>query len=104
MIRTVLLVAALFAAGEASAQMAPAANSDSPPAASAPTAKMAAEATRIDINTATVQELSTVRGLSKVFAEAIVKARPFKSVDELTTGKILPATVFAAVKDQLIVR
>lgn len=102
MIRTALLVAALFVAGEASAQKAPAAR----PAATAPapTAKMAAEATRVDINTATIEELAAVRGLSTVFAEAIVKSRPFKSVDDLTTGKILPAEVFASVKNQLIVR
>ncbi len=100
MIRTALLAATLLVAGEAYAQLAPAAK----PAAPAPTAKMATEATRIDINTATLDQLAAVKGLSRVFAEAIVKARPFKSVDELTTGKILPAEVFASVRDQLIVR
>jgi DNA uptake protein ComE-like DNA-binding protein len=102
MIRTVLLVATLIAAGEVSAQTAPAAKPAAP--APAPTAKMATEATRIDINTATVEQLAAVKGLSKVFAEAIVKARPFRSVEDLTTGKILPAEVFALVKEQLIVR
>lgn len=103
MIRTALLVAALFAAGPGSgfAQMAPHAKTAAP--APAPTAKMAAEATRVDINAATVDQLASIKGLSKVFAEAIVQARPFTNVEELTTNKILPAEVFASVKDRLIV-
>lgn len=102
MIRSALLVAALFAAGPGFAQMAPPAKTATP--TPAPTAKMATEATRVDINAATVDQLASIKGLSKVFAEAIVQARPFTNIEELTTNKILPAEVFASVKDRLIVR
>jgi competence protein ComEA len=70
----------------------------------APSVKMAAEAQRLDLNAATVEQLSAVKGFDKTIAEAIVKARPFKSVDDLTTKKIITGDIFATVKDQLIVR
>ncbi len=99
MIRNLLLAAALFAAAPAFAET-PAAK----PATPAPSAKMATEAQRFDLNSATVEQLMSVKGFNKSIAEAIVKARPFKSVEDLTTKKIVTSEVLTPVKDQLIVR
>jgi competence protein ComEA len=38
---------------------------------------------RIDINTATEKELTTVPGIGHVMAARIIAARPFKSADDL---------------------
>lgn len=100
MIRTSILAAALFAAAPAFAQ-APAMKPATPAAPPVQAVKM--ETQRLDINTATVDQLTTVKGLNKSLAEAIVKGRPFKSVEELTTTNILPAEIFAMVKDHLTV-
>ncbi len=99
MIRNLLLAAALLAAAPAVAET-PVAK----PAAPAPSAKMATEAQRFDLNSATVEQLMSVKGFNKTIAEAIVKARPFKSVDDLTAKKIVTGEVLTPVKDQLIVR
>ncbi|MGJ0507181.1 MAG: ComEA family DNA-binding protein [Methylocystis sp.] len=99
MIRTLLLAAAVFVAAPAFAET-PAAK----PATQASPAKMATEAQRLDLNSATVEQLSGVKGFDKTIAEAIVKARPFRSVDDLTAKKIVSSHVLAPVKDQLIVR
>lgn len=101
MIRKAILAAALFAVAPAFAQTAPAMKPATPAGASVHPVKM--EAQRLDINAATVEQLATVKGLNKTFAEAIVKGRPFKSVEELSTGNVLPAEVFAMVKDRLTV-
>ncbi|MEK4033482.1 helix-hairpin-helix domain-containing protein [Methylocystis sp. IM2] len=65
---------------------------------------MAPEAQRLDLNSATMEQLLSVRGFNKSVAEAIVKARPFKSVEDLTAKKIVSSDVLGPVKDQLIVR
>lgn len=103
MIRTLLLAAAVFAAAPALAE-APAGKSPAPVATPAPSAKMAGEAQRLDLNSATVEQLSSVKGFNKSIAETIVKARPFKSVDDLTARKIVSGDILGPVKDQLIVR
>jgi DNA uptake protein ComE-like DNA-binding protein len=100
MIRTAILAAALLCVTPALAQTGPAMK-PSTPTSPLQSAKM--EATRLDINTATAEQLATVKGLNRSFADAIVKARPFKSVEELSTSNILPADVFALVKDRLTV-
>jgi len=103
MIRKIAFVAALIAAAPAFAQTATA------PAARpvAPTAIRQTAATpetaRVDVNSATADQLAAVKGVTAIYAEAIVKGRPFKSVDELSTRKILPADVFAQVKEQLTI-
>lgn len=107
MIRNLLLAAALLAAAPALAEApAPKPTTAAPVATmtAAPSAKMAAEAQRLDLNTATVQQLSEVKGFNKTIAEAIVKARPFKYVDELAAKKIVTGEVLTQVKEQLIVR
>lgn len=100
MIRTAIIVAAIFAAAPVLAQSAPVGKHPAP--AAAPVQQAKAEA-RLDINVATIEQLMAVKGLNKTQAEAIVHGRPFKSVDELATSNILPADVFAAVKDRLTV-
>ena len=100
MIRTIILSLALLAAAPALAEPTPVEKYTPLTTTPAPTVKSEA---RIDINTATVDQLLTVKGLSRANAEAIVRARPFKSVDELAAGNILRADVFAMIKDRLTV-
>lgn len=109
MIRMSILVAALFTAGSAIAQTAataPSAKPMAPVAAPAHIKPAAATATAapVDVNSATLEQLSTTKGLNKPLAEAIIKGRPYKSLDELTKNKIMSDEVFARVKDELTIR
>jgi competence protein ComEA len=108
MIRTSIFVAALFAAGSAFAQTAAMAPGAKPaPAMESPAHIKPAAATAtapVDVNTATLEQLATTKGLNKPLAEAIIKGRPYKSLDELTKNKILSDDVFARVKDELTIR
>lgn len=99
MIRNVLLAAVLLAAAPAFAETA-ATKAPIP----APSAKMAGEAQRLDLNSATVEQLMAVKGFNKSVAEAIVKGRPFKNVEDLAARKIVSGDILTPVKDQLIVR
>jgi len=58
----------------------------------------------IDINTASEQELSALKGIGDVRAANIIKNRPYKGKDELVQKKIIPPAVYAAIKDKIIAK
>lgn len=58
----------------------------------------------IDINTASAQELSALKGIGDVRAAAIIKNRPYKGKDELVQKTIIPSAVYAAIKDKIIAK
>jgi competence protein ComEA len=60
-----------------------------------------AEAKLININTATTAELE---GLSKDHAKAIAAGRPYKTVDELMSKKVLSQAAFDAIKAKVSVK
>jgi competence ComEA-like helix-hairpin-helix protein len=66
-------------------------------------AKAAADgsATRVSVNTARVEELAVVKGLSTKLAEGIVRKRPFASLDDLRRVKGLGANILAKVRSSL---
>jgi competence protein ComEA len=68
-----------------------------------PAAKPAA-AQLIDINTASAQELSALKGIGDVRAADIIKNRPYKGKDELLQKKIIPPAVYAGIKDKIIAK
>ena len=53
----------------------------------------------LDINTATVQELSNLPGIGAKTAQQIVNARPYHTVADLQTVKGIGAAKFAKIKD-----
>ncbi len=55
----------------------------------------------ININTATAEELDTLSGIGKVTAEKIIKNRPYQSIDELLTKKVIGKNVFENIKGSL---
>ncbi len=58
----------------------------------------------LDINTASEQELASLKGIGDVRAKAIVKGRPYKGKDDLVRKKIVPKNVYNDIKDQIIAK
>ena len=58
----------------------------------------------IDINSATLAELQTLKGVGAARAEAIIKGRPHKGKDDLLTKKIVPQNVYNDIKDSIVAR
>jgi Helix-hairpin-helix motif len=58
---------------------------------------------KVDINAATMPELVKVKGIGNATAKKIVAARPYASLDELVTKKVMSPKQFDAVKAQLSV-
>ena len=62
---------------------------------------------KVDLNTASVKELQSLKGIGKILAERIVEYRekngPFTSIDELKRTKGLGKTTFENIKGDITV-
>ncbi len=58
----------------------------------------------LDINSASEDELRALKGVGDKRAADIVKNRPYKGKDELVQKKIIPAAVYARIKDKIIAK
>ena len=59
-------------------------------------------ASTIDLNVATAAQLQTLPGITAAYARRIIANRPYKVKHELETRKILPAAVYARIRDRVI--
>jgi competence protein ComEA len=64
----------------------------------------AAKAAVVDLNTATEAELKALPGIGDAYAKKIVAARPFARKDQLVAKKVLPAAVYAKVKELVVAK
>jgi competence protein ComEA len=105
-----LIAGAAFAAScFAQPAMQPAAPEKAAPAPAAKPAKpkpvpKPVAAKLIDINTASEEELGSLKGVGDVRAAAIIKNRPYKGKDELVQKNILPQAVYDGIKDKIIAK
>lgn len=60
------------------------------------------ESARVDINRASVDELLKVPGMTRTWAQRIVKFRPYRSKADLLEQGILPGDVYQRTRDYLI--
>jgi competence protein ComEA len=83
----------------------PAAKSDKmAPAPKAPAAdsKMAPAAAKIDINTATKDELMAFKGIGEKYSDKIIAGRPYARKDQLLSKNILPEATYNKIEAQII--
>ena len=95
------LAGALLVTGAAAAQT----PQTAPAAKPAPMMMTASPGTALlDINSASVAQLMALKGIGDKRAADIVKGRPYKGKDELVQKKIVPAAVYADIKDKIIAK
>jgi DNA uptake protein ComE-like DNA-binding protein len=66
--------------------------------------EMKKEVPKIDINSASKDDLMKLSGIGTAYADAIVKHRPYKRKDELTTKKVIPQATYDKIKDLIIAK
>jgi DNA uptake protein ComE-like DNA-binding protein len=64
----------------------------------------AKKAELIDINTASAEELQTLKGIGEAYAKKIVEHRPYKGKDELVSKKVIPQGTYNGIKGQIIAK
>jgi competence protein ComEA len=69
-----------------------------------PAPKLEADAPLLDINSATKTELMQLAGIGDVYADKIIKNRPYKGKDDLLSKGILPKNTYNKIKDMVIAK
>jgi competence protein ComEA len=64
--------------------------------------KIAESKTRMDINTATAEQLKSLPGIGDAYAARIIGGRPYTAKNQLVQRGILPQNVYAGITDQII--
>ena len=62
----------------------------------------ASSADKLDINTATVDQLKALPGIGDAYAQKIIAGRPYRTKRDLILKKIIPQSTYEKVKDQII--
>lgn len=63
---------------------------------------VAAIGEKLDINSASKDQLDALPGIGGSYAEKIIAGRPYRTKRELVTKKIIPQSLYEKVKDQII--
>ena len=63
----------------------------------------AAPQNKIDLNTATTQQLQSIKGIGAVFAGRIIEARPYKNIEELLKVKGIGAKSMIKIRPYIVV-
>jgi competence protein ComEA len=77
-----------------------------PPEAMASPAQMAhaAAGDKLDINTATKDQLKGLPGIGDVYSQKIIDDRPYRTKLDLVHRKIIPQATYDKIKDQIIAK
>lgn len=72
------------------------------PAKAAASATAATPDNKLDINTATADQLKAFPGIGDAYSKRIIDGRPYTAKNQLVTRGVLPESVYNKIKDSII--